>query len=87
MKIEEKKQWKKKINLVFQNSNLNRYFQWSYAAFLRINNCGFLQDSEFPVDAEGTPSLEQAKEHTQPLKYGQYQLSSILKVHDFAVSW
>ncbi|XP_032920114.1 sperm-associated antigen 16 protein isoform X2 [Catharus ustulatus] len=45
-----------------------------------------LKDSEFPVDAEGTPSLEQAKEHTQPLKYGQYQLSSILKVHDFAVS-
>ncbi|KAM7049279.1 sperm-associated antigen 16 protein isoform 2-T2 [Acridotheres tristis] len=45
-----------------------------------------LKDSEFPVDAEGIPYLEQAKEHTQPLKSGQYQLSSILKVHDFAVS-
>ncbi|XP_068052657.1 von Willebrand factor C domain-containing protein 2-like isoform X7 [Anomalospiza imberbis] len=45
-----------------------------------------LKDSEFPVDPEGTPSFEHAKEHTQPLKSGQYQLSSILKVHDFAVS-
>uniref|UniRef100_U3KEQ3 Sperm associated antigen 16 n=1 Tax=Ficedula albicollis TaxID=59894 RepID=U3KEQ3_FICAL len=44
-----------------------------------------LKDSEFPVDAEGAPDLEQAKEHPQPLKPGQYQLSSILKVHDFAV--
>ncbi|XP_056352690.1 sperm-associated antigen 16 protein isoform X3 [Oenanthe melanoleuca] len=44
-----------------------------------------LKDSEFPVDAEGTPDLEQAKEPPQPLKPGQYQLSSILKVHDFAV--
>ncbi|RLV92204.1 hypothetical protein DV515_00013867, partial [Chloebia gouldiae] len=42
------------------------------------------QDSEFPEDPEGTPSFEHAKEHTQPLKSGQYQLSSILKVHDFA---
>ncbi|XP_066045409.1 sperm-associated antigen 16 protein-like [Chamaea fasciata] len=49
---------------------------------------GNLKDSEFPVDAEGTPSsFEGAKEHTQPLNSGQYQLSSILKVHDFAVSW
>ncbi|XP_014113229.1 PREDICTED: sperm-associated antigen 16 protein [Pseudopodoces humilis] len=45
-----------------------------------------LKDSEFPVDHEGTPFFEHAKEHTQPLKSGQYQLSSILKVHDFAVS-
>ncbi|XP_037999277.1 sperm-associated antigen 16 protein isoform X2 [Motacilla alba alba] len=45
-----------------------------------------LKDSEFPVDPEGTLSFEHAKEHTQPLKSGQYQLSSILKVHDFAVS-
>uniref|UniRef100_A0A8C3NG70 Uncharacterized protein n=1 Tax=Geospiza parvula TaxID=87175 RepID=A0A8C3NG70_GEOPR len=44
------------------------------------------QDSEFPVDAEGTLSFEHAKEHTQPQKSGQYQLSSILKVHDLAVS-
>ncbi|XP_031970612.1 sperm-associated antigen 16 protein isoform X1 [Corvus moneduloides] len=45
-----------------------------------------LKDSEFPVDPEGTPDFEHAKEHTQPLKSGQYQLSSIVKVHDFAVS-
>ncbi|XP_030134324.4 sperm-associated antigen 16 protein [Taeniopygia guttata] len=45
-----------------------------------------LKDSEFPDDPEGTPSFEHAKEHTQPLKSGQYQLSSIVKVHDFAVS-
>ncbi|XP_062362697.1 sperm-associated antigen 16 protein [Cinclus cinclus] len=45
-----------------------------------------LKDSEFPVDPEGIPYLEQPKEHTQPLRSGHYQLSSILKVHDFAVS-
>ncbi|XP_053803294.1 sperm-associated antigen 16 protein isoform X2 [Vidua chalybeata] len=45
-----------------------------------------LKDSEFPVDPEGTPSFEHAKGHTQRLKSGQYQLSSILKVHDFAVN-
>ncbi|XP_063256177.1 sperm-associated antigen 16 protein isoform X3 [Prinia subflava] len=45
-----------------------------------------LKDSEFPADAEGSPSFEGAKEHAQPLKCGQYQLSSILKVHDSAVS-
>ncbi|XP_054492629.1 sperm-associated antigen 16 protein isoform X1 [Agelaius tricolor] len=45
-----------------------------------------LKDSEFPVDPEGTLSFEHAKEHTQPLKPGHYQLSSILKVHDLAVS-
>ncbi|XP_059724211.1 sperm-associated antigen 16 protein [Haemorhous mexicanus] len=45
-----------------------------------------LKDSEFPVDPEGALSFEHAKEHTQPLKSGQYQLSSILKVHDLAVS-
>ncbi|XP_064289665.1 sperm-associated antigen 16 protein isoform X2 [Passer domesticus] len=45
-----------------------------------------LKDSEFPDDREGTPSFEHAKEHTEPLKSGQYQLSSILKVHDFAVT-
>ncbi|TRZ16685.1 hypothetical protein HGM15179_010423, partial [Zosterops borbonicus] len=44
-----------------------------------------LKDSEFPDDAEGTPSFETAKECTQPLKSGDYQLSKILKVHDFAV--
>ncbi|XP_039925074.1 sperm-associated antigen 16 protein isoform X4 [Hirundo rustica] len=45
-----------------------------------------LKDSEFPVDPEGTPSFEGAKEHAPPQKSGQYQLSSVLKVHDFAVS-
>ncbi|XP_064574933.1 sperm-associated antigen 16 protein [Zonotrichia leucophrys gambelii] len=45
-----------------------------------------LKDSEFPADAEGTLSFEHAKEQTQPQKSGQYQLSSILKVHDLAVS-
>ncbi|KAL9848801.1 sperm-associated antigen 16 protein [Geothlypis trichas] len=45
-----------------------------------------LKDSEFPADAEGTLSFEHAKEQSQPLKSGQYQLSSILKVHDLAVS-
>lgn len=55
--------------------------------FSELKIFGFLQDSEFPVDAEGTPSFEGAKEHAQPHKSGQYQLSSILKVHDFAVSW
>ncbi|OWK53471.1 Sperm-associated antigen 16 protein [Lonchura striata] len=48
---------------------------------------GMVEDSEFPDDPEGTPSFEHAKEHTQPLKSGQYQLSSIVKVHDLAVSW
>ncbi|NWV31854.1 SPG16 protein, partial [Grantiella picta] len=45
-----------------------------------------LKDSEFPVDAEGTSYFEHAEEHTQPLKSGEYQLSGILKVHDFAVT-
>lgn len=75
------------MNLIFQNSNIDRYIVWSSAAFLSINNFVFLQDSEFPADAEGTLSFEHAKEQSQPLKSGQYQLSSILKVHDLAVSW
>ncbi|XP_027591448.1 sperm-associated antigen 16 protein isoform X1 [Pipra filicauda] len=45
-----------------------------------------LKDSEFPVDTEVNTYLECAKEHTQPLKSGEYQLSNILKVHDLAVS-
>ncbi|NXK86104.1 SPG16 protein, partial [Formicarius rufipectus] len=45
-----------------------------------------LKDSEFPVDTEVNTYLEHAKEHTQPLKSGEYQLSNIVKVHDMAVS-
>ncbi|KAJ7402935.1 hypothetical protein BTVI_82185 [Pitangus sulphuratus] len=46
-----------------------------------------LKDSEFPDDTEVNTYLECAKEHTQPLKSEEYQLSNILKVHDLAVSW
>ncbi|XP_027533837.1 sperm-associated antigen 16 protein isoform X2 [Neopelma chrysocephalum] len=45
-----------------------------------------LKDSEFPVDTEVNTYLEGAKEHAQPLKSEEYQLSNILKVHDLAVS-
>ncbi|KAJ7410171.1 sperm-associated antigen 16 protein-like protein [Willisornis vidua] len=44
-----------------------------------------LKDSEFPVDPEVGTYLECAEEHPQPLKSGEYRLSSLVKVHDFAV--
>ncbi|XP_057245781.1 sperm-associated antigen 16 protein [Malurus melanocephalus] len=43
-----------------------------------------VKDSDFPT--EGTPFFELTKDYVQPVKSGEYKLSSILKVHDFAVT-
>ncbi|XP_071418496.1 sperm-associated antigen 16 protein isoform X1 [Pithys albifrons albifrons] len=45
-----------------------------------------LKHSEFPVDPEVSTNLECAEAHPQPLECGEYRLSSLVKVHDFAVS-
>ncbi|NWW99246.1 SPG16 protein, partial [Caloenas nicobarica] len=44
------------------------------------------KDSEFPVDTQANPYLVCAKQCTQPLKSGEYELSNIFKVHNLAVS-
>lgn len=44
------------------------------------------EPKEVPVDIQVTTHLTHPKEHTQRLKYGEYKLSSVLKVHDFSVS-
>ncbi|XP_065525816.1 sperm-associated antigen 16 protein [Lathamus discolor] len=41
--------------------------------------------SEVPIDIQVTTHMH-SKEYTQCVEYGEYKLSSILKVHDFAVS-
>ncbi|OPJ80226.1 hypothetical protein AV530_002592 [Patagioenas fasciata monilis] len=45
------------------------------------------QDSEFPVDTQVTPYLVHAKQYTQLLKSGEYELSNVFKVHNLALSW
>ncbi|XP_057268354.1 sperm-associated antigen 16 protein [Pezoporus wallicus] len=43
------------------------------------------EPKDVPIDIQVTTHMH-PKEYTQCLKYGEYKLSSVLKVHDFAVS-
>ncbi|XP_033921666.1 sperm-associated antigen 16 protein [Melopsittacus undulatus] len=43
------------------------------------------KDAEVPIDIQVTTHMH-PEEYTQCLKYGEYKLSSVLKVHNFAVS-
>ncbi|XP_053925911.1 sperm-associated antigen 16 protein-like [Cuculus canorus] len=42
----------------------------------------YLQDSECLVDTQVSPDLVPTEEHTQPLKSGEYKLSSVFKEHN-----
>ncbi|KAM9235857.1 sperm-associated antigen 16 protein [Leptosomus discolor] len=52
----------------------------------KMTGSRYPKDSEFPVDTQVKLYLVGAKEYTQPLKSGEYKLSSIFKVYDLAVS-